>query len=106
MKEHGFNLELSRLHASERLSRLTLVVCILYVWLVTTGEFVLKHGLQTEVDRTDRQDLSIFRIGWDWLERRFALDNPSLFYSDLTSLWCRVASMYIDSIFQLSEGCA
>ena len=76
MKGHGFDLELSRLRTPERLSRLTLVVCILYVWLVTTGEFVLKNGLQTEVDRTDRQDLSIFRLGWDWIERRLTFDDP------------------------------
>lgn len=76
MKGHGFELELSRLRTPLRLSRLTLVVCILYVWLVTIGEFVLQHSLQTEIDRTDRQDLSIFRTGWDWLERRFALDDP------------------------------
>ena len=76
MKGHGFNLELSRLRTPERLSRLTLAVCILYVWIVTTGEFVLKHALQSEVDRNDRQDLSIFRLGWDWLERRFTFDDP------------------------------
>jgi len=76
MKGHGFDLELSRLRTPQRLSRLTLIVCILYVWLVTMGEFVLKHTLQIEVDRTDRQDLSIFRTGWDWLERRFTFDDP------------------------------
>ncbi|MEQ9032233.1 MAG: hypothetical protein RLP44_26180, partial [Aggregatilineales bacterium] len=48
----------------------------LYVWLVTTGEYVLQRGLHTEVDRTDRHDLSIFRVGWDWLERRFVFDVP------------------------------
>lgn len=76
MKGHGFDLELSRLRTPERLSRLTLVVCVLYVWLVTMGEFVLKEGFQTEVDRKDRRDLSIFRLGWDWLERRFTFDDP------------------------------
>ena len=76
LKGHGFDLELSRLRTPERLSRLTLAVCILYVWLVTTGEYVLHKGFQHEVDRTDRQDLSIFRLGWDWLERRLAFDDP------------------------------
>lgn len=76
MKGHGFNLELSRLRTPERLSRLTLAVCILYVWLVSTGEYVLSHGLNTEVDRTDRQDLSIFRLGWDWINRRLTFDDP------------------------------
>jgi hypothetical protein len=76
MKGHGFDLELSRLRTPERLSRLTLAVCILYVWLVTLGEHVLKMSFKTEVDRNDRQDLSIFRLGWDWLERRFSLHDP------------------------------
>ena len=76
MKGHGFDLEMSRLRTSQRLSRLTLIVCILYVWLITLGEFVLKHALHPEVDRTDRHDLSIFRLGWDWLERRLVFDEP------------------------------
>jgi len=76
MKGHGVNLELSRLQTSERLSRLTLAVCILYVWLVTMGEYVLFHGLHGDVDRPNRRDLSIFRLGWDWLERRFVFDDP------------------------------
>jgi hypothetical protein len=76
MKGHGFDLELSRLRTPERLSRLTLAVCILYVWLVTTGEYVLLMGFNSEVDRNDRQDLSIFRLGWDWLARCFTFDDP------------------------------
>lgn len=76
MKGHGFDLELSRLRTTQRLSRLTLAVCILYVWLVTTGEHVLYMGLNVEVDRTDRRDLSVFRLGWDWIERQFVFDDP------------------------------
>ena len=76
MKGHGFNLELSRFRTPDRLSRLTLAVCILYVWLVTTGEYVLHNQFHGEVDRNDRQDLSIFRLGWDWLERRLTFDDP------------------------------
>jgi len=76
MKGHGFDLELSRLRTPERLSRLTLAVCILYLWLVSLGEHTLQHGFNTDVDRTDRQDLSIFRLGWDWLERLLVFDDP------------------------------
>lgn len=76
MKRHGFNLEHSRLRTPERLSRLTLVVAILYLWLVALGEHVLSHGFQAEIDRSDRHDLSIFRLGWDWLERRLSLNDP------------------------------
>ena len=76
MKKHGFDLEASYLRHFLRLSRLTLAVCLLYLWLVGLGDYVLTHGLQSVVDRSDRRDLSIFRLGWDFLERRLALDDP------------------------------
>jgi hypothetical protein len=76
MKGHGFDLEATRLGTFLRLSRLTLAVCLLYLWLVATGEHVLATGQAGEVDRNDRRDLSIFRLGWDFIERRLALDDP------------------------------
>ena len=76
MKKHGFDLEATRLRHAERLNRLTLAVCWLFVWLVSLGEYVLKQHLHAEVDRAGRRDLSIFRLGWDWLERRLALSDP------------------------------
>jgi hypothetical protein len=33
-------------------------------------------GLSAEIDRSDRHDLSLFRLGWDFLERRLALFDP------------------------------
>jgi hypothetical protein len=76
MKGHGFDLEHSRLRHFLRLSRLTLAVCLLYVWLVAMGEHVLSADRRAEVDRSDRRDLSIFRLGWDFIERRLALHDP------------------------------
>jgi hypothetical protein len=76
MKGHGFDLEATHLRHFLRLSRLTLAVCLLYLWLVATGEHVMATGRAHEVDRSDRRDLSIFRIGWDFIERRLALDDP------------------------------
>ena len=76
MKGHGFALEASHLRHFLRLSRLTLAVCLLYLWLVATGEHVLLIGQAHQVDRTDRRDLSIFRIGWDFIERCLALSDP------------------------------
>jgi hypothetical protein len=75
MKGHGFNLEATRLGTFLRLSRLTLAVCLLYLWLVATGEHVLATNQAGEVDRIDRRDLSVFRIGWDFIERRLALND-------------------------------
>jgi len=76
MKQHGFDLEDTYLRDFMRLSRLTLAVCLLYVWLVATGEHVLLTNQMAEIDRTDRHDLSILRLGWDFIERRLALDDP------------------------------
>lgn len=69
LKRQGFDLEHSRLGTFQRLSRLVLAVCLLYVWLVTVGERVLERRLAVWVDRTDRRDLSVFRLGWDYIER-------------------------------------
>ncbi len=76
LKGHGFDLEDTYLRDFLRLSRLTLAVCLLYLWLVATAEQVLVNNQTHIIDRTDRRDLSIFRIGWDFIERRLALDDP------------------------------
>lgn len=68
-KGHGFDLESSCLRHFARLSRLTLVVCLLYVWLLAFGVATIKAGKRHLVDRKDRRDLSIFRIGFDYLFR-------------------------------------
>jgi hypothetical protein len=68
-KSNGADLESSRLQHFLRLSRLTLVVALLYVWVVTFGASSIKQGKRDMVDRTDRRDLSIYRIGYDMFER-------------------------------------
>ena len=69
MKKHGFDLERTMLRHFLRLSRLTLAVAILYVWLVSVGTRTIRSGLRPLVDRTDRRDLSIFQIGLRFVER-------------------------------------
>jgi hypothetical protein len=68
-KGHGFDLAQSRLQHLQRLSRLTLAVALLYVHLVAFGAAIIKRGQRHLVDRKDRRDLSVFRIGLDALER-------------------------------------
>ncbi|MBN1249532.1 MAG: hypothetical protein JXC32_17860 [Anaerolineae bacterium] len=75
-KKHGFDLESSHLRYFLRLSRLTLVVAFLYTWLVAFGSRVIKRGQRHLVDRADRKDLSVFRIGIGMPERRVANDKP------------------------------
>ena len=76
MKDHGFDLEATHLRASERLNRLTLAVCLLFVWFVALGVAITQLGWASLIDRADRRDLSFFRRGFDWLDRVLELNDP------------------------------
>ena len=78
-KKHGFDLESSHLRHFLRLSRLTLIVAFLYLWLVAFGSHVIKRGLRHLVDRADRMDFSVFRIGLSMVERLLANDQSLVF---------------------------
>ena len=69
LKKNGFDLESTHLRNFLRLSRLTLAVALLYVWLLAFGVKVIKSGKRRLVDRNDRRDYSIFRIGRNTVER-------------------------------------
>lgn len=76
LKRNGFCLEHTRLRSPERLSRLVLVIALLYLWIVALGESLIRTNQTHLVDRSDRIDLSIFRLGWDFLERCITFDDP------------------------------
>lgn len=82
LKKHGFDLETTMLHTFQKLSRLTLAVACLYVWLIAIGARTIHAGLRHLVDRVDRRDLSIFQIGLRFIQRR--LSNAL----SITSLLC------------------
>jgi hypothetical protein len=69
-KKHGFDLESTMLRHVHRLSRLTLAVAFLYVWLLSVGSRTIRAGLRHWVDRKDRRDLSLFQIGWRFIDRK------------------------------------
>jgi hypothetical protein len=69
LKGNGFDLESTHIRHFLRLSRLTLAVALLYFWLVAFGSQVIKSGQRHLVDRSDRRDYSIFRIGRNMVER-------------------------------------
>jgi hypothetical protein len=75
-KKHGFDLESTMLHHVPRLSRLTLAVAFLYVWLLSVGSHTIRSGLRHIVDRKDRRDLSLFQIGWRFIERKLLHADP------------------------------
>jgi hypothetical protein len=68
-KKHGFDLESTMLRNAPRLSRLTLAVAFLYVWLLSVGRRTIRAGLRHLVDRKDRRDLSLFQIGLRFIDR-------------------------------------
>jgi hypothetical protein len=76
LKDHGFHLAKTQLQHVARLSRLTLAVVLLYVWLVSLGTQVIKAGQRFWVDRAERRDLSIFQIGLRSIERRLTNARP------------------------------
>ena len=79
MKKHGFDLETSMLRSFLRLSRLTLAVAFLYLWLVSTGTQIIHAGKRHLVDIKSRRDLSIFQIGMRSIERALINARPIQF---------------------------
>lgn len=75
-KKHGFDLESTMLRNAPRLSRLTLAVAFLYVWLLSIGSRTIRAGLRHLVDRKDRRDLSLFQIGLRFIDRRLLHSLP------------------------------
>ena len=69
LKKHGVDLESTHLNQMARLSRLTLLVALVYLWLISVGAHTIKQGHRHWVDRKDRRDLSVFQIGWRIIER-------------------------------------
>jgi hypothetical protein len=72
LKLNGFDLESTHLRSVFKLHRLTFAVVLLFLELVASGSKIIKNGLRRLVDRSDRRDLSIFRIGLFMRERHLA----------------------------------
>jgi len=66
-KSRGFNIHKSHLHHPERVNRLLLTTSIAYIWLLYLGvEIAQDETRRRLIDRTDRRDKSLFRLGLDW----------------------------------------
>ena len=79
MKKHGFDLESSMLRSFLRLSRLTLAVAFLYLWMIATGTHAIHTGKRHLVDVKSRRDLSLFQIGLRLIERAITNTSPVRF---------------------------
>jgi hypothetical protein len=67
-KSRGFHVHKSHLADPARLSRMLIAACLAYLWIITQGIFVLANKQATLIDRTDRVDKSLFRLGLDWIK--------------------------------------
>jgi len=66
-KSRGFNIHKSHLRHPERVNRLLLTTSIAYIWLIYLGvEISQDKSRRHIIDRTDRVDKSLFRLGLDW----------------------------------------
>jgi hypothetical protein len=75
LKDNGFDLESTHLRSVFKLHRLTFAVVLLFLELITSGSKIIKNGMRRLVDRPDRRDLSLFRIGLYMRERHLANSN-------------------------------
>jgi len=67
-KSRGFHIHKSHLSNPIRLSRLLIAACLAYIWMIGQGLWVIATKNTGLIDRTDRVDKSIFRLGLDWLK--------------------------------------
>jgi hypothetical protein len=86
-KNRGFHIHKSHLSDPVRLSRLLLAACLAYLWMVCQGLLVIAEKKVGLIDRTDRIDKSLFRLGLDWihysLKSNFEFTPIFHFHSDL-----------------------
>jgi hypothetical protein len=88
-KSRGFHIHKSHLSDPARVSRLLIAACLAYIWMICQGLQVIAANLTALIDRKERTDKSLFRLGLDWikyvLKRR--LDFQPLFrFQPLESL--------------------
>jgi hypothetical protein len=91
-KSRGFHIHKSHLADPARLGRLLVAACLAYLWMILLGLQVIAEKKTTLIDRTDRADKSIFRLGLDWLRYclKEGLDFEPLFWFQPTPILSNV----------------
>lgn len=81
-KSRGFHIHKSHLSEPARLSRLLLAACLAYIWMICQGLHVMASNNTALIDRHERIDKSLFRLGLDWLKYALKqrLDFQPLFH--------------------------
>jgi len=67
-KSRGFHIHKSHLSDPVRLGRMLVAACLAYIWMICQGLWVIASNNTGLIDRTDRTDKSLFRLGLDWIK--------------------------------------
>jgi len=67
-KSRGFHIHKSHLSDPVRLGRMLVAACLAYIWMICQGLWVIASNHSSLIDRTDRTDKSLFRLGLDWIK--------------------------------------
>jgi len=80
-KSRGFNIHKSHLSDPARLARLLIAACLAYIWMVCQGLQVITANKTHLIDRAERIDKSLFRLGLDWIKYalKYRLDFQPIF---------------------------
>jgi hypothetical protein len=91
-KSRGFHIHKSHLSDPDRLSRLLVAACLAYIWMIMQGLGTIAENKTSLIDRTERTDKSIFRLGLDWLRYclKEGLDFEPLFWFQPTPILSNV----------------
>lgn len=88
-KSRGFHIHKSHLADPARLSRLLIAACLAYLWMIYQGLQLIAENKTSLIDRTERVDKSLFRLGLDWIKYalKHCLDFQPMFqFQTLSSL--------------------
>lgn len=74
----GFELGKSGITDHERFDRLIILVCLIYVWFVSVGRWLVKRGYRTllDVGVSEAWRLSLFSLAVAWQNRLRTFDRP------------------------------
>jgi len=75
-KSSGWHLHLSHLSHPDRREGLFTVLSTAYLWATCLGRWLCKTGQRQLVDDKPQRQLSLFRIGWDWLVHTHNMNKP------------------------------
>jgi len=80
-KSRGFHIDKSHLSEPTRLARLLIATSLAYIWMIYLGLSVIQAGCTDLIDRVDRVDKSLFRLGLGWLHYLLKWEKPFAHHS-------------------------